>query len=199
MWISIGIVIALVVVTAGFFYFRSIPRMQHYMFAHDIAPRAILSDPVAFLPQLLSDGRSVASKNKLLAAWWAEAKQSAPIGRDIPIEQMQYWTEVLGHPNTTAFIIEMPKIEKPAEAIAVLAVGDGPGIARGKSRLTRYFTLEARKNGNASISEWVYNGTDKLEYREHVKLCSRDVSGFIKAVQEILHLDGSMPGANSTT
>jgi hypothetical protein len=193
MWIAIFIGIAAVVAVAAVLFFRSQPRMQHYMFAHDVVPRAVLADPVACLPHLLLNGLSVATKNQLLVGWWDEAKQSAPLGAGIPLEQMKYRTEVLGHPNATAFVIEMPPVAKPREAIAIVVVADGPGLAAGKLRLTRYFTLEANKAGDASISEWVQKAPGKLGYREHVKHCGRDIGAFLESVQNIVHADGSMP------
>lgn len=193
MWIAIGVGLGIVLVTAFLFFLRCQPRMQHYMFAHDVAPRAILSDPAACLPRLLSNGRSNASANPLLVRWWAEAKESSPIGDGIRLEQMQFRTEVLGHPNVTAFVIEMPPVAKPREAVAIAIVADGPGLAVGKPRITRYFALEANRSGDASISEWVQRKPGKLEYREHVKRCERDVNGFLKLVQGIIQADGSMP------
>ena len=69
MWIAIVIGIVAVVALAAVLFFRSQPRMQHYMFAHDVVPRAVLADPVACLPHLLSNGRSIATKSQLLAGW----------------------------------------------------------------------------------------------------------------------------------
>jgi hypothetical protein len=193
MWIAIPLGVVAVVAIAIVFFFRSQPRMQHYMFAHVVAPRAILADPVACLPQLLSDGRTVATKNNLLAEWWTEAKQSAPLGTDIPLKQMRYRTEVLGHPNATAFVIEMPPVAKPKEAVAIAVVADGPGLAAGKPRLVRYFALEASSNDNALIGEWVQKAPGKLSYRVHEKNCERNVDAFLQSLQGIVQADGSMP------
>jgi hypothetical protein len=163
------------------------------MFAHVVVPRAILADPVACLPQLLSNGHSVATKNDLLADWWAEAKQSAPLGADIPLKQMRYNTEVLGHPNATVFVIEMPPVAKPKEAVAIAVVADGPGLAAGKPRLVRYFALEASRNSEALIGEWVQKAPGKLHYRVHEKGCERNVDTFLQSLQSIVQADGSMP------
>jgi hypothetical protein len=193
MWIAISLGIVAVLALAAVFFLRNQPRMQHYMFAHDVVPRAVLADPVSFLPHLLSNGRTKATESQLLVRWWAEAKQSAPLSAEIPLEEMQYRTEVLGHPNATAFVIEMPQVAKSREAVAIAVVADGPGLAVGEPRLTRYFTLEAGGNGDASISEWVQKTPGKLQYHQHVKGCGRGVEAFLLALQDLVQSDGSMP------
>jgi hypothetical protein len=192
-WIALGVGIVVLLALVAWLFFRSQPRMQHYMFAHDVVPQAIFNDPIGCLPLLLSNGRSSAKQSELLTTWWQQAKQSAPFAAEIPVEEISFRTEVLGHPNATAFIIEMPPPEKKREAAAIIVVADGPGLAVGKMRHLRYFALEFDGSGRASIGEWFQKSPGKLSYREHGGGHSVDVDAFVKAVHRIVEVDGSMP------
>ena len=142
MKIAIFVILGIVVVCVvgwviAFVRYRA--RMQPYNFAHQLLPSQLFAEPVAVLaPMISSTGFSDAGREHLLQFW--EAAGEGQSGTDlVPSDSLTYSMEVLGHPNSTAFLIQLPPPEKTTEAHFMLMVFDGPGLVSGTLRQLRYF------------------------------------------------------------
>src|SRR4051794_7368698 len=119
MKIAVFIVLGLVVVgvvawVIGFIFFRA--RMQHYIFAHQLLPTQMFADPVRVLGTLASGTGSSDEGRAALHALWAAAGEGLSGEDVVSPEALTYSTEVLGHPNSTAYLVTLPPPVKKTEA-----------------------------------------------------------------------------------
>jgi hypothetical protein len=171
-------------------------RMQHYVFAHQLLPSTLFANPNPLLVPLVSEqGSSRAGRDHLLKIWQAAA-EGLPEQDHVSGESLAYSMEVLGHPNSTAFFIQLPKPERKTEAHFVLIVFDAPGLCVGKLRQLRYFVLEhygeADGAAKTNLGEWVKKG-DGLKFANHGKGPPPDKAAFLAAVQNVVKESGSQP------
>lgn len=172
-------------------------RMQHYNFAHRLLPQEMFNGPADVLvPMLSAKGFSEEGREHLLGFWEAAGERIPPKNL-VPADSLTYSMEVLGHPNSTAYLITLPPPLKKMEAYFALLVFDGPGLVCDKFRHLRYFVLEHRglKNGvaSASIGEWKPKPDGSLEYTDHGCGLPPDKQAFMSKVQQIIQTSGSQP------
>jgi hypothetical protein len=172
-------------------------RMQHYQFAHQLLPKQLFAEPVAVLvPMVSATGFSNEGREHLLRFWEA-AGQDYSGQHLVASDSLTYSMVVLGHPNSTAFLIELPPPVKKPEAFFTLMVFDAPGLTVGTVRHLRYFTLEfhGNKNGIAKtwLSEWKPKADGNLEYVDHGEGPAPDKGEFMARVQQIIEASGSQP------
>ena len=172
-------------------------RIQHYQFAHRLLPEQLFADPVAVLVPLVSaTGFSNEGREHLLRFWEA-AGQDCSGNHLVASDSLTYSMTVLGHPNSTAFLIELPPPVKKPEAYYVLIVFDAPGLTCGTVRHLRYFVLQydGQKNGTpkTSMCEWKPKADGKLEYVSLGEGPPPDKGEFMTRVQQIIETSGSQP------
>ena len=176
---------------------RKSARLQHYTFAHVDLPTAVFeSTEETLIPLLAPTGRSDSGREHLLA-FWERARSAAPFAAPIPSDQLDYTTEVLGHPDSTVFCITLPEPRFRPEAAFIAIVFDGPGLAAGSPRQLRYFVLEfhGMKEGQRTnfVAEWSPIGKGKLDYVAHGKEPTLDAVGFLNVVRKIVESSGTQP------
>jgi len=200
MKIALFVVFGLVALVAvgwgiGFLFYRA--RMQHYIFAHQALPLEMFGEPILMLaPMISATGYSEEGREHLLQFWSAAGRYCKE--RDlVPADELTYSMEVLGHPNSTAIFIQLPEPKVKPEAYFCLIVFDGPGLAVGKLRHLRYFTLEYHglKNGvpKTLVSEWKDNGKGGLDYESYDNETPPDKAAFLARVGAIIQESGSQP------
>ena len=200
MKIAVFIVLGVIVVAAiawliGFIFFRA--RMQHYIFAHQWLPSQMFADPVTVLGVLASaTGSSVEGRAALRAFW--EAAGEGQSGQDVVSpDALTYSTEVIGHPNSTAYLVALPPPVKKTEAHFALMVFDAPGLCCGTVRHLRYFVLEHYGQSNGSpktqLGEWTPKEDGCLKYADHGTGTPPDRESFLARVQQIIETSGSQP------
>jgi hypothetical protein len=199
MYIVLAIVGVLVLAVVAFFIAMKLfaARMQHYIFAHQLLPAQALYFPAETLVPLVdASGSSQAGREHLLD-FWQTAGEGLSGKHLVPSDGLKYQMVVLGHPNSTAFLIELPPPIKKPEAYGVLIVFDAPGLARNNIRHLRYFVLEfhGAKGGmpKAGISEWTPKGDGELEYVDHGECTRPGKKEFAARVQQIIKESGSQP------
>jgi len=145
MKIAIFIFLGVLVVCAiawliAFIFYRA--RMQHYIFAHQLLPSQMFAKPFAVLAPMVSPtGLSPEGREHLLRFW--EAAGEGQTGKDlVSPDSLTYSMEVLGHPNSTAFLVQLPGPAKKTEAHFALLVFDAPGLCYDAVRHLHYFVLE---------------------------------------------------------
>ena len=204
MKIALFIILGLVVLAAagwviGFIFYRA--RMQHYIFAHQLLPSQMFAEPTSVLaPMVSSTGFSADGREHLLKFW--EAAGEGQSGNDlVNSDSLTYSMEVLGHPNSTAFLITLPPPQKKTEAHFALLVFDAPGLCCDAVRHLRYFVLEhyGEKNGTikTNLGEWTAKDGGDLKYVDHGTGTAPDKLAFMTRVQEIIEASGSQPKAAS--
>jgi len=202
MKIAIIIVVGVLVLLAalwvlGLIFYRA--RMQHYIFVHQLLPSAMFAQPVEVLAPMVSPtGFSPEGRGHLLRFW--EAAGEGHSGKDlVGPDDLTYSMEVLGHPNSTAFLVTLPPPIKKTEAHFALMVFDSPGLCCDAVRHLRYFVLEhyGQKNGMAKtqLGEWTPKGDGGLKYVDHGPSTPPDKASFMARVQEIIETSGSQPTA----
>jgi hypothetical protein len=198
---KIAIILVLVLVLAVVIFIiiarRGLARMQHYQFAHDVLPTQLFADPASvIIPLIAPDSTSPGGRDSLLALWEA-AGQTSGDGIVVPPDGLDYTTDVFGHPNSTACLIQLPQPLKKPEAYFAAIVFDGPGLAVGTPRQLRYFILEHHgdKNGTPKtlVGEWSLKDNGKLKYSDHGSDTPPDMAAFTSRVREIIETSGSMP------
>ena len=183
----------------GFIFYRA--RMQLYIFAHQLLPSQMFADPSAVLvPMVSPEGYSDEGRAHLLRLW--DAAGEGQSGKDlVSSESLTYLMVVLGHPNSTAFLVTLPPPEKTTEAIFALMVFDAPGLCCNAVRHLRYFVLEyyGQKDGitKTQLSEWTPKEGGGLKHVDHGKGVEADGRAFMAKVQEIIEASGSQPQAAS--
>jgi hypothetical protein len=204
MKIAIFIVLVLLIVCViawviGFIFYRA--RMQHYVFAHQLLPSKMFADPLMVLVPMVSPaGFSSVGREHLLSFW--EAAGEGHSDKDlVSPEELTYSMEVLGHPNSTAFFVTLPRPVKKTEAHFALMVFDAPGLCVGTVRHLRYFVLEhhGRKDGTpkTQLSEWTPKQGESLKFVDHGTGTPPDKASFMSKVQQIIQASGSQPKAAS--
>ena len=176
-------------------------RMQHYIFAHQLLPSHMFAEPLAVLgPMVSSAGFSPEGREHLLRFWEA-AGEGLSAKDSVSPDALTYSMEVLGHPNSTAFLVTLPPPVKRTEAHFALLVFDAPGLCVNEVRHLRYFVLEhyGQKNGTArtQLGEWTPKGDGNLKYVDHGTGTPPDKESFMARVQEIIETSGSQPQAVS--
>jgi hypothetical protein len=198
LFIILGVlVLAAVAWIIGFIFFRA--RMQHYIFAHQWLPSQMFSDPVTVLGALASATGSSEEGRTALRAFW-EAAGEGQSGKDVvPSDALTYSTEVLGHPNSTAYLVTLPPPVKKTEAHFALMVFDAPGLCCGTLRQLRYFVLEHYGPSKTQLGEWTPKDDGSLKYADHGTGTSPDRESFLARVQQIIVESGSQPTPVSQT
>lgn len=164
---------------------RSVARMQHYQFAHNLLPNELFRDPDSVLMSLIGpNGRD------FLLHLWEVAGETYGDGRVVTPDGLALTHEVFGHPNSTACFVHLPKPLKKPEAYFAAIVFDGPGWAVGTPRQLRYFVLEyhGEQNGipRTLLGEWIRKGEGKLRYADHGSDTPPNVEAFVKRLGEII-------------
>lgn len=206
MKVAILIILGVLVVgtiawVVGFIFFRA--RMQHYLFAHQLLPSQMFADPVTVLgPMASATGSSEEGRGHLLQFW--EAAGEGHSGQDlVSPDSLTYSTEVLGHPNSTAYLVTLPPPAKKSEAHFALMVFDAPGLCCGTVRHLRYFVLEHHGQSNGMpktlVGEWTPKGDGSLKYADHGAGTPPDRESFLLRVEQIIEASGSQPKAASNT
>jgi hypothetical protein len=161
-----------------------LPRMHHWTFAHQLLPTQLFADPTSVLDLLISPTGASEEGRRFLLQLWDQA------GTGVPPDGLAYSTEVLGHPNSTAFYIELPAPVKKPEAYFAAIVFDGPGLAAGNLRSLRYFVLEFHgfRDGSPKtlLGEWQDKGQGSLAYADHGAGTAPTKDAFLARVQEIV-------------
>ncbi len=199
MYIALIVVGVLAALVAAFFIAAKLfaARMQHYVFAHQLMPAQMFAEPFAVLaPMVDAKGFSKQGREHLLEFW--DAAGAGCSGKHlVPSDAVTYKMAVLGHPNSTAFLVELPPPVKKPEAYYVAMVFDSPGLAANRIRHLRYFTLEYHgiKNGTPKtwVSEWKPEEDGGLEYVDHGEGPAPDKKEFLLRVQKIIKASGSQP------
>lgn len=195
-FVVLGVLVACVV---GWFiaFLRYRARMQHYIFAHQLLPSQMFAEPAAVLAPMVSPtGFSSEGRDHLLRFW--EAAGEGQTGGDLASpDALTYSMEVLGHPNSTAFFVELPPPEKKTEAHFALMVFDAPGLCHSTVRHLRYFVLEhyGQQNGapKTQLGEWTSKDDGSLKYADHGAGPPPEKEAFMARVQEIIEASGSQP------
>src|SRR5436190_2198872 len=173
MKIAIIVVLVLVVAVVAFIIIarRGLARMQHYQFAHDVLPTQLFADPASVIVPLIAPDSSSPGGRELLLGLWEAAGQTSRDGIVVRSDGLDYTTDIFGHPNSTACLIQLPPPLKKPEAYFAAIVFDGPGLAVGTPRQLRYFVLEyhGEKNGapKTLVGEWSPKEDGKLQYSGH--------------------------------
>ena len=172
-------------------------RLQHHQFAHQVLPKALFADPSAVLVPLVSATGSSAEGREHLLRFWEAAGEDASENHKVSPDSLTYSMVVLGHPNSTAFLIELPPPVKKPEAFMVLIVFDAPGLTCGTLRHLRYFALQYDTDKNAPhktwLCEWKPQENGKLEYVDLGAGPPPEKSAFMARVQQIIETSGSQP------
>lgn len=175
---------------------RGMARMQHYQFAHDVLPTQLFADPESVIMPLIAPDSTDPGGRDLLLALWEAAGETSRDGIVVLPDGLDYSADVFGHPNSTAFLIQLPPPLKKPEAFFAAIVFDGPGLAVGNLRQLRYFVLEyhGEKNGvpKTLVGEWSLKN-DKLKYSPHGSDTPPDLTAFTSRVREIIETSGSQP------
>lgn len=202
MKIAIFIILGVVVLAAvawviGFIFFRA--RMQHYIFAHQLLPTQMFTEPFAVLTPMVSPtGFSPEGREHLLRIW--EAAGEGQTDKDlVSPDALTYSMEVLGHPNSTAFFVTMPPPAKKTEAHFALMVFDAPGLCCDAVRHLRYFVLEHYGPSKTQLSEWTPKEDGSLKHVDHGTGTPPDKASLMARVQEIIEQSGSQPTPASET
>lgn len=172
-------------------------RMQHYAFAHVVLPYELfLSTDSIIFPLIKLDSSQNPDGRDFLVSLWDLAGKPAGYGV-VPPDGLDYTIEVFSHPNSTAFLIQLPMPMKKPEAYFAAIVCDLPGLATGKPRQLRYFVLEyhGEKNGapKTLLGEWMRARNGGLKYAAHGSNTPPDMASFQRKVQEIIAASDSMP------
>jgi hypothetical protein len=197
----IAVIVVLVVIVAVVAFIavarRSLARMQHYQFAHDVLPTQLFADPASVIIPLIAPESANPGGRDFLLELWEAAGQTAGDGILVPPDGLDYSTDVFGHPNSTACLIRLPPPLKKPEAYFAAIVFDGPGLAVGTPRQLRYFVLEhhGEKNGSPKtlVGEWSPKGEGKLTYASHGSDTPPDLAAFVSRVRQIIETSGSQP------
>lgn len=193
------LVVAVVIFIIAFIKYRA--RMQHYTFAHQYLPKQMFAEPYGVLvPMVDKTGFSAAGLEHLRLFW--EAAGEGFGGKDlVSSDALTYSMVVLGDPNSTAFLIELPPPEKKTEAHFVLMVFDAAGLCCNAVRHLRYFVLEnyGEKDGapKTQLGEWVRKADGSLKYADHGAGPLPTKQDFMWSVQKIIEESGSQPKAAS--
>jgi hypothetical protein len=194
-YIVFGILAVVVIFWVLMFMFGR-ARMQHYVFAHQTLPSSVFENHQVILTPLVSAKGSSSEGRMHLLKLWQVAAEGLPEQDLVSGDTLAYSMVVLGHPNSTAFFIQLPKAERKTEAHFSLIVFDAPGLSVGKVRHLRYFVLEnygeADGKPKTNLGEWVRKG-DGLKYVDHGKGTPADKAAFMAAVEKIVKESGSQP------
>lgn len=199
MRIALIVVLVLVVLVVAFIIVarRGLARMQHYSFAHDVLPTQLFAAPTSVIIPLIAPETTKPGGRNLLLTLWEAAGQCSQDGIVVPPDGLDYTTDVFGHPNSTACLIQLPPPLKKPEAYFAAIIFDGPGLAVGAPRQLRYFVLEHHGDNNGApktlIGEWTPKGDNKLKYSEHGSGTPPDLAAFTNKVRQIIETSGSMP------
>ena len=89
-------------------------RQQHYQFAHQLLPKHLFAEPAAVLiPMVSASGFSEEGRAHLLQFWEA-AGEGYSGAHLVSSDALTYSMQVLGHPNSTAFLDRTPSTcQKP--------------------------------------------------------------------------------------
>jgi hypothetical protein len=176
---------------------RGLARMQHYQFAHDVLPTQLFFDPASVIMPLIAPETTNPGGRDFLLTLWQAAGETSQDGIVVPADGLDYTTDVFGHPNSTACLIQLPPPLQKPEAYFAAIIFDGPGLAVGAPRQLRYFVLEYHGDNNGVpktlVGEWTPKGDSKLKYSEHGSGTPPDLSAFANKVRQILETSGSMP------
>ena len=194
----LGVVVVCVIAwVIGLIFYRA--RMQHYVFAHQLLPAQLFAEPLAVLAPMVSPtGFSPEGREHLLRFW--EAAGDGYGDKDLVApDSLTYSMVVLGHPNSTAFLVTLPTPAKRTEAHFALMVFDAPGLCFNAVRHLRYFVLEnyGQKNGipKTQLGEWTPTADGGLKYVDHGTGTPPDKASLMARVQEIIETSGSQPKA----
>ncbi len=172
-------------------------RMQHYIFAHQLLPSQMFTDPAAVLVPMISENGFCPEGREHLLRFWEAAGENLGERDSVSSEALTYSVEVLGHPNSTAYFVELPKPEMKTEAYFALMVFDGPGLCCGTLRQLRYFVLEyhGEKNGvpKTHLGEWIPRGNGDMKYVSHGDDTTPEKNILMAKVEQIIHTSGSQP------
>jgi len=199
MKIAIVVFLVLVVAVVAFLIIarRGLAWLQNYHFAHEVLPTHLFADPASVIIPLIAPESSGLGGRDFLLQLWKESGEPSDDGSIVLPEGLDYTTDVFGHPNSTACLIQFPKPSKKPEAYFAAIVFDGPGLAAGTPRQLRYFVLEhqGEKNGTPKtlLAEWLPAGGGKLKYEEHGAGTPPDMAAFTSRVRQIIETSGSQP------
>jgi hypothetical protein len=197
-FIILGVlVVAAIAWVIGFIFFRA--RMQHYIFAHQWLPSQMFGDPVTVLGALASATGSSEEGRIALRAFWEAAGEGQSSKDVVSSDALTYSTEVLGHPNSTAYLVTLPPPVKKTEAHFALMVFDAPGLCCGTLRQLRYFVLEYYGPSKTQLGEWIRKDDGSLKYADHGTGTPPDRESFLARVQQIIEVSGSQPTPVSQT
>ena len=186
-----GIVVAAGAWLIGFMFFRA--RMQHYIFSHQWLPSQMFDDPETVLGALASATGCSEEGRKALRAFWKAVGEGLSGNDVVSPDGLTYSTEVLGHPNSTAYLVTMPPPIKKTEAHFALMVFDAPGLCCGTIRHLRYFVLEHYGPSRTQLGEWTPKPDGGLKYVDHGTSATTDRDSFLARVQRIIEESGSQP------
>jgi hypothetical protein len=192
MKIALIILLGLVVLVIAFIFVarRGLARMQHYQFAHDLLPSELFANPASVILPLIAPDSATPGGRDMLLALWEEAGRRSGDGIVVPPDGLDYTTDVFGHPNATACLIQLPPPLKKPEAYFAAIIFDGPGLAVGAPRQLRYLVLEHHGDNNGTprtlVGEWSAKDNGKLTYSEHGTGIAPDMTSFAARVREIV-------------
>lgn len=172
-------------------------RMQHYIFAHQLLPSQMFAQPESVLLPMISEKGFCPEGREHLLQFWQAAGENLSERDLVSHEGLTYSVEVLGHPNSTAYLVELPQPKMKPEAYFALMVFDAPGLCCGTIRQLRYFVLEhwGEENGlpKTHLGEWVPKDNGSLKYVSHGSDIPPEKDMLMAKVEQIIQSSGSQP------